>query len=56
MERNLMQLDTERTRIMKDMYRPSSNLIKFFKSILTIVVQGDSPINKTPVIRKGVKY
>lgn len=52
MERNLMQMDTERTRMMKDLYRPSSNLFRFFKSILAIVVQGESPINKAGVMKK----
>lgn len=53
MEKNTLHMDTERTRIMKDYYRPSPNLIRFFKSLALIVMKGESPIrgNSYPRIK-----
>jgi len=47
-----MYFDTHLTRINKDIYRPSSNLIRFIKSVLAVIVNGQSPINSTASTRK----
>lgn len=43
MSKNPMYYDTHRTKIYKGIYRPSSNLMSFFKSLLAVVVLGNSP-------------
>lgn len=39
-----MYYDTQRTKICKDVYRPSSNLIRLVKSMWAIIMTGQSPI------------
>ena len=44
MANNLMLLDTQRTRIHKDLYRPSTNILRVFKSVMSVIMQGQSPV------------
>lgn len=52
MEKNHMQFDTRRTRICRDIYKPSPNLFRFIKSILAVVMIGESPISKPNYSRR----
>lgn len=53
MQKNAMFFDTHRTKICRDMYRPSSNLVRFVKSLVSVIVVGHSPIsNNTSFNRK----
>jgi hypothetical protein len=47
-----MYYDINRAKINKRIYRPSSNLVRFLKSVLAIVVNGQSPIGTTTASRK----
>lgn len=47
MKKNSMYYDTHRTKMCKDIYRPSSNLVRFIKSLLAVLVVGHSPISNT---------
>ncbi|HSZ85738.1 MAG TPA: hypothetical protein VK787_06890 [Puia sp.] len=40
MQKNNMYFDTNRTKIYKDIYRPSSNFFTFFRSILSVILSG----------------
>ena len=44
MEKNNMYFDTHKAKIHKDLYRPNTNLFRFFKSLFTVVLSGQSPI------------
>jgi hypothetical protein len=44
MANNLMHLDTQRTRIHKDLYRPSANILRVFKTVITVIMHGQSPV------------
>ena len=44
MQKNIMYYDTHRAKICKDMYRPSSNIIRFLRSLVTVLMVGRSPI------------
>lgn len=44
MANNLMQIDTQRTRIHKNLYRPSSNIFRLVKSVMTVLMVGQSPV------------
>ena len=46
MEKNSKYFDVHRARIYKDLYKPSTNLSRFFKSVLGILLIGKSPISK----------
>jgi len=48
MRRNSMFYDTQRTRICKDMYRPSTNVFRFIKTLISVLVIGESPISYRP--------
>ena len=48
MQKNTMYYDTHRAKICKDIYRPSSNLLRFAKSLLAVLMIGHSPINSSP--------
>jgi hypothetical protein len=39
-----MYYDTSLTKINKDIYRPSSNIVRLVKSIMAIILVGRSPI------------
>ena len=45
MRRTSMYYDTQRTKICKDIYRPSTNLFRFIRTVLAVLVVGESPIN-----------
>lgn len=45
MKKNTMYFDVTRAKINKDIYRPSSNLIRFVKSLLAVIVSGNSSIS-----------
>jgi hypothetical protein len=47
MKRNNMYFDTQRAKLYKDIYRPSSNLSRFLKTIMTIILEGHSPLSGT---------
>jgi hypothetical protein len=40
-----MYFDTHKSKIYKDIYRPSSNLSRFFKTILSVIIIGQSPVS-----------
>jgi len=52
MKKNNMYYDTSLTRIHKDIYRPSSNVARFVKSVLTVLLIGRSPIGQAGYSRK----
>jgi hypothetical protein len=52
MKKNNMYYDTQKVKIFKDEYRPSPNLIRFVKSVMTVVVSGRSPIGKSAVEKR----
>ncbi|MBS1597178.1 MAG: hypothetical protein JST75_03060 [Bacteroidetes bacterium] len=43
MKKNHMYFDTQRAKVYKDIYRPSSNIYRFFKSLMSVIVDGHSP-------------
>lgn len=45
MEKKEMYFDVNKARIYKDLYRPSTNLSRFFKTLLGILIHGDSSIS-----------
>jgi len=47
MKKNNMYYDTQKAKIFKEDYRPSPNLLRFVKSLMTVVVSGQSPIGKS---------
>jgi hypothetical protein len=51
MKKNPMYYDVHRAKIHKTIYRPSSNIGRFVKALLAVIMLGDSPIS-TPSIRK----
>ena len=40
-----MDFDTRNTKIYKDIYRPSSKLSRFFGTILSVLIVGQSPVS-----------
>lgn len=50
MQKNTMYYDTHRAKICKDIYRPSSNVFRFVRSLLAILMVGKSPIG-TPLTK-----
>ena len=38
-----MYFDTQRVKVYKDSYRPSSNIYRFFKNLMSVIVEGHSP-------------
>jgi len=51
MKKNNMYYDTQKAKIFKRYYRPSSNLTLLLKSLLSVFVSGKSPIG-TPAFQK----
>ncbi len=45
MQKNTMYYDTRRARIHKDIYRPSSNIVRIVRSFLAVLMVGRSPIS-----------
>jgi len=52
MEKNPMYYDVHRAKIHKTIYRPSSNIIRFVKSLLAVVMLGNSPISTPAPVRR----
>jgi hypothetical protein len=53
MKKNPMYYDVHRAKIHKTIYRPSSNIIRFVKSLIAVIMLGNSPISTpSPVRRK----
>ena len=53
MKKNNMYYDTQKAKIFKDEYRPSPrNILRFMKSVMTVVVSGRSPIGKSAVEKR----
>jgi hypothetical protein len=47
-----MYYDTQKAKIFKDEYRPSTNLLRFVKSVMTVVVSGRSPVGRSAVEKR----
>lgn len=48
-----MYYDVHRAKIHKTIYRPSSNIVRFVKALLAVLMLGNSPISSpSPVRRK----
>ena len=45
MKKDSMYFDVHRAKINKAIYRPSSNLVRFAKSLIAVIMLGDSPIS-----------
>ena len=54
MNKNPMYYDTHRTKICKNIYKPSPNLFRFFKSIWAVFMIGESPISKSAYSRRRI--
>jgi hypothetical protein len=53
MKNNPMYHDVTRAKIHRTIYRPSSNIIRFVKSLFAVIMLGNSPISTpSPVRRK----
>jgi hypothetical protein len=52
MGKNMMHHDAQRTRICKNLYRPSPNLFQLVKSVFAVLVIGESPINHAPYSKR----
>jgi hypothetical protein len=52
MKKNPMYHDVNRARIHKTIYRPSSNIVRFVKTVLAVVMLGDSPISSPSIARR----
>lgn len=46
MEKNSMYYDVNNSKIYKNLYRPSTNISRFFRVLWGILIVGDSPISK----------
>lgn len=56
MNHELVQYEVRKSRIYKDIYRPSSNLPRFFGTLLSVLFQGQSQVggnNLRPYKRKS---
>lgn len=38
-----MYFDTQRAKVYKDTYRPSSNIYRFVKSLMAVILDGHAP-------------
>lgn len=47
MAKSNMSFDTRNAKIYKDIYRPSSNLTRFLRTILSVILIGQSPVTHT---------
>jgi len=52
MEKNSMHYDTQKTKISKEFYRPSTNMFKFIKSLWAVIIIGHSPIGKRNISKR----
>jgi hypothetical protein len=44
MKRNHMYFDTQKVKVYRASYRPSSNLYRLFKTVLSVLIEGQSPM------------
>lgn len=47
-----MYYDVQSAKINKTIYRPSSNVIRFVKALLAVIMLGHSPISTPSTIRR----
>ena len=48
-----VKLETERTRVYRKSYRPSANIYHFIKTVMVVLVEGQSPYGSAhPYMRK----
>jgi hypothetical protein len=52
MKKNNMYYDTQKAKIFKDEYRPTPNLLRLVKTVMTVFVSGRSPIGKSAVEKR----
>jgi hypothetical protein len=52
MKKNTMYHDVQSAKIHKTIYRPSSNVIRFVKSLIAVIMLGDSPISAASTGRR----
>ena len=45
MQKNDMHFATQKAKIYKDNYRPSSNILRHVKSFLAVILVGQSPVS-----------
>jgi hypothetical protein len=45
MQKNEMQFAVQKAKIYKDNYRPSSNILRLVKSLLAVILVGQSPVS-----------
>jgi hypothetical protein len=43
MKREKMYFDTQRVKLYKNVYRPSSNISRFVRTLLAVILEGHSP-------------
>jgi len=54
MEKNNMFFDTHKAKIHRDLYRPSTNLGRFIRSLFTVVISGQSPLGRPAVYKRKI--
>jgi hypothetical protein len=54
MKKDAMYYDVHRAKIYKTIYRPSSNLVRFAKSLMAVLMQGNSPISTSPYAKRRI--
>lgn len=47
-----MYFDVHRAKIHKTIYRPSSNLVRFAKSLIAVIMLGNSPISASSYAKR----
>jgi hypothetical protein len=47
MKRNYMYFETQRAKVYRSSYRPSSNLYRMFFTVLAVLLEGQSPIGSS---------
>jgi hypothetical protein len=52
MKKNPMYYDVQSAKIHKAIYRPSSNIIRFVKALLAVIMLGNSPISTPSTVRR----
>jgi hypothetical protein len=52
MKKNPMYYDVQSAKIHKAIYRPSSNIIRFVKTLLAVIMLGNSPISTPSTARR----
>ena len=54
MKKDFMYYDVHRAKIHKTIYRPSSNIVRFAKSLIAIIMLGDSPISTSSYSKRRI--